>query len=93
MSSENQATSTVVSEFVPLISQESHSFVTKSFCRKNIIKAHEVTLSGAVVVAYVGASPIEPTVLVHREGNTVTGIEFCCVCGNSAAVQLDYGGE
>lgn len=93
MSVEHQAASTAVSEFVSLISQESHSCVAKPLCHRNIIKAREVTLSGAVVVEHVGASPSEPTVLVHREGDTVTGIEFCCVCGKSAAVRFDYGGE
>lgn len=93
MSAEHQAALTVVSEFVPLVSREPQPSGANPIGRRNIIKAHEVTLRGTVVVERAGTSPSEPTVLVHREGDAITAIEFRCACGNSAAVRLDYGGE
>jgi len=34
-----------------------------------------------------------PTVLVHREGEKITKVEFCCVCGAHSVVQLVYDQE
>lgn len=83
----------MVPDFIPLISQESHQSVPQPPPGKNLLKGHEVVLSGTVMVEHEDTSPSEPTVLLHRDGDLVTSIEFCCVCGRNATVQLEYGGE
>lgn len=37
--------------------------------------------------------PKEPQVIVHRDGDVITGIEFQCPCGCSKTVSFSYEGE
>ena len=54
----------------------------------NVIKASLVSVRRADSV-----SPMEdgePDVLVHRDGDRITKIEFTCRCGRTSMVEFDY---
>ena len=61
--------------------------------RGNIIKARQVVHAGAEKVGVVEAGADQPTVIIHKTGDTVESAEFICKCGRSAMVEFDYGDQ
>ncbi|MBI5474629.1 MAG: hypothetical protein HY961_20010 [Ignavibacteriae bacterium] len=61
-----------------------------SLRRGNVIKARHVMCAGQHAIDVSHASGDQPTVVMHREGDTITAIEFICSCGASTLVTLEY---
>ena len=56
----------------------------------NLIKSKHISCSGTKTIDVSHAASNQPTVIMHRDGDTVTAIEFVCTCGASTLVSLEY---
>jgi hypothetical protein len=61
--------------------------------RSNIIKASRVVRAKAEQVVVASDVDVEPTVLLHKDGDKIVAVEFLCKCGRSTKVQLSYEQE
>ena len=61
--------------------------------RGNIIKAARIVRSGSEQVVVASEVGVEPTVLLHKDGDRVVAVEFLCKCGRSTTVHLSYEQE
>ena len=61
-----------------------------SAARGNIIKAHRVCIAGKQKIGIIESGNDQPTVLVHKDGDVVTGAEFLCTCGRRATIEFEY---
>jgi hypothetical protein len=55
-----------------------------------LIKSRHVSCVGTKNIDVSHAATNQPTVVMHRDGDTVTAIEFVCSCGASTLVSLEY---
>ncbi len=58
--------------------------------RGNLIKARHISCTGTQTIDVSHSSVDQPTVIMHRDGDTITAIEFICACGASTLVSLEY---
>ena len=63
--------------------------------RGNVIKASasERPVHEPEVNEQKPADTSEPEIIVHREGEEITRIEFVCSCGKRGEIQFDYAKE
>lgn len=61
--------------------------------KHNVLKRCQVVRKGIEEVGLGEESPDDPLVLVQREDDRVTGVDFRCICGRSASLRLEYDEE
>ena len=61
--------------------------------KHNVIKRSQVVARGIQEVGLGEADGEDPLVLVQRDGDRVTGVDFLCKCGRSAKLKLEYDEE
>jgi hypothetical protein len=84
---------TTSSEFIPLTLHTARAQSQVASYRRAVLKSRQVQDAGVVAIEPGDHESRTPTVLVHREGETVTAVEFCCTCGACSVVQLVYDQE
>ena len=85
MSKEN-----AISPFVDLLTYEQCNPSVSSTRRGNLIKGQHIACSGIERIEVDAQGEEQPTIITHRDGGTITGIEFVCPCGCSTIVSLEY---
>jgi hypothetical protein len=58
--------------------------------KRNVIKSRQVVRKGVQEVGLNETNQEDPLLLVERDGDRVTGVEFLCKCGRSASLKLEY---
>jgi hypothetical protein len=78
------------SQFVDLLSYK--RCVPPAFAGKqgNLIKGHSLSCTGIRMIEVDSQDHDQPTIITHRDGETITAIEFVCPCGCSTVVSLEY---
>jgi len=84
---------TTTSEFTPLSLHIARARSQDVSFQKTVLKSQQVRDAGVVEIEPGDQDSRTPTVLVHREGEKITKVEFCCVCGAHSVVQLVYDQE
>ncbi len=59
----------------------------------NVIKRVHVIHSGVEEIHRDDVDHASPDIVVHRDGDIVTSIDFVCKCGHSASIRLVYDEE
>jgi hypothetical protein len=84
---------TTSAEFTPLTLHTARAQSQVASHGRAVLKSRQVQNAGVVVIEPGDHESRTPTVLVHREGEKVTEVEFCCTCGAHSVVQLVYDQE
>lgn len=78
------------SPFIDLMTYEKYLTPASTVRRSNLIKGAQIACSGAQTIDVESHDAKQPTIITHRDGDTITGIEFICPCGLSTLVSLEY---
>ena len=76
-------------EFFDLRGQN-HAINVLSGKKGNIVKNQSVQETEAPPVSEESQKSEEPRVIIHRNDNIVTGIEFICTCGQRSEIRFEY---
>jgi hypothetical protein len=60
---------------------------------RNVVKRKQAVARGVQEVGMDEKHPDDPLVLLQRDGDTVTKVDFLCKCGRSASIRLEYDEE
>jgi hypothetical protein len=77
-------------QFVDLLTYEQCPTSASATRRGSLIKGQHIVCKGSEKIEVDCHDEGEPTVITHRNGDTITGIEFVCPCGRSTMVSLEY---
>jgi hypothetical protein len=59
----------------------------------NIIKNTQVVAGGTRAIELHEGEDDQPSVVIHRDHDRVSRIEFLCSCGRGTSVSIEYDGE
>jgi hypothetical protein len=59
----------------------------------NIIKGNQVVTGGACAIELHEGGDDEPSVVIHRDHNKISRIEFICSCGRGTSLTMEYKDE
>lgn len=63
---------------------------SKKICRGNVIKSSFIKLNGSKSIQVNPGNNDEPTIIIHKDGDSIESVEFECKCGRTSRLAFEY---